>query len=162
MSSDKLKPAMIGGVALGFASAIPIVNCLNCACCALVIGGGYLAAFLYMKEAPPSAEPPYGDGAVLGLIAGVVGAVTSTIVSIPFQLLQLGTGGMGEIHQAIEEAGMDLPPAAEQMIAQMGAGGVALGAIVFGFFFNLVLFSIFATIGSIAGVATLHKKGSSF
>lgn len=163
MSSDKLKPALIGGVALGFVSSIPIINCLNCACCALVLGGGYLAAFLYMKDAPPSVEPPYGDGALLGLLTGVFGAVTSTIVGIPFQLLssQLGWNDMGQIQEAIEEAGIDLPPAAEQMIAQIGAGGMAVGAIVIGFFFNLVIYSIFAMLGAILGVATLHKKGSS-
>ena len=36
-------PALIGGVFLGITSALPILHYINCACCALVIGGGILA-----------------------------------------------------------------------------------------------------------------------
>jgi hypothetical protein len=45
-----LKPALISGVAFGVAGAIPFVSALNCFCCALVIGSGMLASFLYSKE----------------------------------------------------------------------------------------------------------------
>jgi len=42
-----LKPALISGVAFGVAGAIPVINWINCACCALIIGCGFLSAFLY-------------------------------------------------------------------------------------------------------------------
>ncbi len=45
-----LKPALISGVAFGVAGSIPVVNWINCACCALIIGCGFFAAFLYSKD----------------------------------------------------------------------------------------------------------------
>jgi len=161
---DKIKPALIGGAALGIASAIPLLNCLNCACCALVIGGGFLAAFLYLQEAGPSPEPLYGDGAIVGLLAGIVGAVASSIVAIPIQLMTAGlglAGDPGEILQSLEEAGVELPSIAEQAISSMGGGGFAFTAIVIGLFFNLGIYSVFATLGGILGAAVLHKKPTS-
>ena len=55
---NKLKPALIGGSAEGFASSIPLLGLANVACGLLVVGGGVLAAYLYMKDAPPSARAP--------------------------------------------------------------------------------------------------------
>ncbi len=40
-----LKPALISGAAFGVAGAIPVINWLNCACCALIIGAGSSAHF---------------------------------------------------------------------------------------------------------------------
>ena len=156
---NKVQPALIGGVALGVASAIPILNCLNCACCAIAIGGGFLAAFLYLKDQPPTAEAPYGDGALLGLMAGVIGAVVATVVSIPFQLLQGAIGFKPDLSQLEEQLG-DLPPEAADFLRSMvEGGGFSVMAILMAFFFYLVLFSIFAMIGAIIGVAVLHKQG---
>lgn len=158
-SPSKLQPALIGGVALGVASAIPFLNCLNCACCALAIGGGFLAAALYFKDATPSPEPPYGDAAVLGALAGVIGAFTATIVSIPIQLLTASLGFKPDVSQ-LEEAfeGQDIPPFVQNMLENMFSGGIAIGAILIGLMMNLVLFTIFAMIGAIIGVAVFNKK----
>ncbi len=160
-SPSKLQPALIGGVALGVASAIPFLNCLNCACCALAIGGGFLASALYFKDAVPAPQPPYGDGAVLGAMAGVIGAFTASIVSIPFQLLSSSLGFQPDISQIEEALGdQEIPPIVQQFMEAMFSGGFAIGAILIGLVFNLVLFTIFAMIGAIIGVAVFNKKGA--
>ena len=87
-TNNKVKPALIGGASLGVASGIPFLNVLNCACCALVVGGGFLAAWLYLKDQPPSPEPPWGDGAIVGLLAGLFGAAVAVVVDIPFLAMQ--------------------------------------------------------------------------
>lgn len=157
--SNKLKPALIAGLAAGAASSIPPLSCLNICCCALVIGGGFLAAYLYLKESPHKPEPPYGDAAVLGLMTGVIGAVAGTVISIPINLLFSGMGltDMSQLQEALE--GADLPPEAVNMIDNfISGGGLTIGAILIGFFVNLVVYSIFALIGALIGVAVLHKK----
>ena len=80
---SKTVPILAGGLFLGALSAIPPISFLNCACCILVIGGGFLASYLYMKDYP-SDQPrvTYGDGALLGLLAGLFGAVVDTVISI--------------------------------------------------------------------------------
>lgn len=47
-----LKPALTGGVLLGILSALPFVSAFNCLCCAWVIGGGMLAAHLFVSSSP--------------------------------------------------------------------------------------------------------------
>lgn len=75
---NKTKPALLGGLIVGLLSAIPFVN--YC-CCIWAIGGGALACFLYIKESPVPVRP--GDGAVLGALAGVFGAVLYLIIGVP-------------------------------------------------------------------------------
>lgn len=157
--SNKLKPALIAGLAAGAASSIPPLSCLNLCCCALVIGGGFLAVFLWLKESPPRPEPPYGDAAVLGLLTGVIGAFAATVISVPIKLLFSGMGWMdtSQLQEALE--GADLPPEAVEMIeAFVSGGGMTIGAILIGFLFNLVIYAVFALIGALIGVAVLHKK----
>jgi uncharacterized BrkB/YihY/UPF0761 family membrane protein len=157
-SPDKLKPALIGGAAAGVASAIPLLSCVNLFCCALVIGGGFLAAYLYIKDAPPTAEAPLGDGALVGLLAGVVAAVVGTVIGAVIQLIMAGAGlgGMNseQLEQIFEQLDQDVPPFLEEMLA----GGFSIVAILLGFVFSLVLYSIFSTLGGVLGAAILHKK----
>ena len=60
-----LKPALISGVAFGVAGAIPVVNWINCACCALIIGCGFFAAF------GVDPDPVAADTTVLSSSAGL-------------------------------------------------------------------------------------------
>ena len=78
--NNKLRPALIGGVALGLLSAIPIVSAANICCCAWVLAGGALAAYLYIKESPTPVS--IGDGALLGLFAGGFGVVVQTSTGV--------------------------------------------------------------------------------
>ena len=155
-------PALIGGVALGITSALPLVNLVNCACCALVIGGGILASFLYLRDYPPHLpEITYGDGAVLGLLTGVIGGFVWAIVDLPLSFLkfQLGTG-LGDLSQ-LQEALSDpnIPPALREFLLNAFQGGAGtLGIMIFGVFVNLVVSVIFATIGAIIGVALFKRK----
>lgn len=158
VDQEMTRPALIGGGALGVASAIPGLNCLNCACCALVIGGGVLAAQLYLKDRPPTAQPPYGDGAKVGLFAGLVGAVVATIISIP---LNLAFSGMRPDPAQLEEmmGQGEIPPELVQLIETLGTTGQGAGGIFMSLLFYLVAFSIFATLGGVIGAAIFHKKG---
>src|ERR1044072_249723 len=82
--NNKLKPALIGGVLIGVLSVIPFVSAANLCCCLWAILGGMLATYLYVKNSPTRASA--GDGAVLGVIAGGVGAVLSFVLGVPIAL----------------------------------------------------------------------------
>jgi len=87
-----LKPALISGVAFGVAGAIPVINWINCACCALIIGCGFFAAYLYSKDSR-SAGVPFqpGNGATVGLVSGLVyGAVSGVLGGIINSIFGLG------------------------------------------------------------------------
>lgn len=155
----KLRPALIGGGLLGVLSGIPFVNLGNCLCCGWVIAGGMLAAYLYQKNAVPG-PPNYADGALLGAMAGAIGAVVSSIIGIPFSLLGSQLGGMGMSPEQIEQmmGGQELPPAVANMLSTMGSGGFTCAGALIGLFFGLILFSIFGAIGSMIGTAVFTRK----
>ncbi len=147
---NKLKPALIGGIAEGVASSIPFLNILNIPCCLLVVGGGVLAAYLYMKDALPSAQAPLGDGLKLGLLAGLIGAVVFALISIPMALLIPDLATWPFPSEAPEN--VDLPPEVVSMLSSPVPLAIFLGLI------SLIIDPIFCGLGGLIGVAIFNKK----
>lgn len=155
---SKLMPALIGGASWGVASALPVVGAVNCACCALVIGGGVLAAFLWLKEVPPTYQASYGDGASLGVVTGVFGAVVVTILTALVQLV--GLGGAAQLEQAMSQLRetQDIPPEVEELVNALTSGTVSVGLILILIILWLVLGILFSIVGGIVGIAIFRKK----
>lgn len=155
-SPSMLKPTLIGGAAAGFASGVPLVGMLNCACCSLVMGGGFLAAFLYSKECKrEGVEFRPGSGAIVGLVAGLFYALASVITS---GLVNLVTGQ--SIEQMIEQAeamGTEIPPEAEPVIEFLMESGPFL-LLVMSFFVSLLIAAVFSTIGGLIGGAVFKVE----
>lgn len=97
---NKLKPALLGGLVVGLLSAIPFVN--YC-CCLWGIGGGGLAGFLFIKESPARVKP--GDGAVIGALAGLIGALIYLIIGVP---LAYFIGG-AQMEETFARSGIEIP-----------------------------------------------------
>ena len=157
-NSSMIKPALVGGIALGILSTIPVINTLNCACCAWVIGGGILAANMYIKES--STTVTLGRGAGLGIITGIIGAVVSLLFSIPMQfLLNRGGAATTKYLQDLLSSNLDLPPEVQQTIEELTTrSDLNTLLLVVGFISNLILFSLFAMIGGAIGVAIFEKR----
>ena len=149
--NNKLKPALIGGVLLGLLSAIPVVNLVNICCCLWALIGGLLASYLYIKNSPVPARA--GDGAILGALAGLVGAVIVVIIGIPISII---AGGITRelLIRLIENVN---PGQAEAIRIQMEAGSTIPGAILNGIILA-VLLVIFSTIGGLLGVPIFEKR----
>ncbi len=81
---ERLQPALWGGLFIGVLSALPLVNLGNCCCCLWVLAGGALAAYLRQQSLPYQIAA--AEGALVGLMAGVVGAIVDTVLSIPLQM----------------------------------------------------------------------------
>ncbi len=47
-----LKPALMGGLVMGVLSALPGVSLGNCCCCAWLVTGGLVAAYLLQSNTP--------------------------------------------------------------------------------------------------------------
>ena len=149
--NDKLKPALIGGVVLGLLSAIPFINWVNICCCLWAILGGMLASYLYIKSSPTPAGA--GDGAILGVLAGLVGAIVAFVIGVPIQLL-VGAA----INEILIGFIADMNPGQVQMMRQqMMAGQTVAGAIVNGLVGGVFLF-IFSIIGGLIGVPIFEKR----
>ena len=149
--NNKLKPAIIGGVVLGILSVIPFVNWVNICCCLWAILGGALASYLYIKNSPVTATP--GDGAILGVLAGLVGAVITVVIGIPLSILMgsVMTGMMVSLVENID------PSQVETMRTQIEAGQTVVGAIVNGIIMA-VLLVIFSTLGGLIAIPIFEKR----
>ena len=155
MPSKNLQPALIGGLFIGILSALPIVGAFNVCCCLWVVGGGAIAAYLLQSGSATAIS--VGDGALVGLIAGLIGAIVDTILTIPIRLL---TGPMQArfFQRWMENAPRDVPDSLRAFMEPggMGGGGIVLATIA-NFMLMLVLGAIFATIGGMIGAAIFKR-----
>jgi hypothetical protein len=138
------------------------VNCLNLACCALLIGGGFLASFLYSRDvAAAGGTFAVGNGAAVGLVTGGFYAVGSAVVSaITRMVVDVSPAEQFElVREQMEQSG-NLPPDFLEGLDQVSAflvesGGGLLFIIAFGF--SLLLGAVFCTVGGLIGGAVFKK-----
>jgi hypothetical protein len=156
---DFMQPALAGGMFLGLLSSLPIINMGNCLCCAWVLGGGAIATLLLAKQKPsgPSGITP-GDGAFVGVLSGLFGALVATVVSIPVRLISARF--FESQQQAMEEALREIGAegAIRDLALRVASPEISVVTLLFTFFMNLLMFSLFAMIGGILTVAILKKR----
>ena len=135
--SSKLKAALLGGLVVGLLSAIPIIN--YC-CCIWGIGGGALAAFIYIKGSPIPVRP--GEGALVGALAGVVGGIIYLVIGIPIAYFMAGAQNL------------------EAQLAQQGITVPFSGAllIILGGIIGAIVLVALAVAGGAIGVAIFEKR----
>jgi hypothetical protein len=143
------QPVLLSGVIFGVVAAIPVINLLNCVCCAWIIITGLVAAYLY-SSASQKAGTIFGpgEGALAGVLAGLVYAGVNWILST---LITLAMGNVsGKMMKGIiEAAGTELPPEVRQALEQSGELGI--GALLFGLVMTVVLGAAFAALGGLIG-----------
>jgi hypothetical protein len=135
---------------MGVLTGLPIVSAGNLCCCLWVIGGGVVAAYVLQQneQGPITAA----DGALVGLLAGVIGAFVYLIVSIPISILVAPMERM-VVQRIIER--MDMPPEFREYAAHGVGTGIRL---ILGFLFWLFVGAAFSTIGGLIGQAIFVKK----
>jgi hypothetical protein len=138
--NNKRKPAVVGGLIVGFLSAIhSLIPFISVSSCIWSIIGGVLASFLYIKGS--SVPVKLGDGAVVGALAGVVGGIIFVVIYLPFSLLY----GMAMMQEQLDRSGYQIPFSGTIVVIIFSI----VGAIV------LVLLS---TLGGVIGTAIFEKR----
>jgi len=149
-----LMPAVWGGLALGVLSALPLVGALNLCCCLWVVTGGVLAS--YVLQANTDVPITAGDGAIVGLMSGLVGAFVYAFVSLPVNLL------MGPLQQRamsrLADIVPNLPPEVRDALGSAGSAEMAAAGAVMGFVAMLFAGAVFATAGGFLGYVFFRKK----
>ena len=155
--NNKMRPALIGGVVLGLLSSIPFVNLVNTCCCAWVLMGGALAAYLYIKQSPTPVTP--GEAAQVGLLAGVVGTVLLFVVGIPLGLVA-GDAMNAMLVKFFEGVNPQAAEAMRQAVEQQQNMPLSqrLPQMIGFSLMNAVVTILFATLGGLLGVAIFEKR----
>ncbi len=154
MDSDRLQPALYGGLLIGVLSALPIVNLGNCCCCLWVVAGGMLAVYLRQQNSPFGVTS--AEGALVGLLAGLFGGILGVVLSIPIEM------AMGPFQQQIVDwvvaQNPDFPPETRDMLERAGRGGGGVAAVAFNFVIYSVMGAVFGLLGGLLGVAVFKKN----
>ena len=138
--NNKLKSALLGGLIVGFLSAIhSLIPFIGACCCIWSILGGGLAAFLYIKGS--SVPVKLGDGAIVGALAGVVGGIIYVIIYLPISLIW----GMAAMTEQLNRSGVQIPFS--------GTILVIIGSIV-----GAVMLVLLSTLGGVIGTAIFEKR----
>jgi hypothetical protein len=138
--NNKLKPALLGGLIVGVLSGVlSLIPFVNYCCCIWSIGGGALAAYLYIKSSPIPVG--MGDGAMVGALAGVVGGILYLIINLPITLL-IGVAAVGD---QLTRAGVNVPVSPFIL--------VIIGSII-----TAVILVVLATLGGVIGTAIFEKR----
>ena len=154
-SKSMLKPGIIGGILLGVLSSVPP---LNCACCIWMLGGGFLAAYLFVKES--SVVVTLGQGVLLGLIAGVIGTIIGELIQIPLFLLS-SEGGRGiaeQIMQTMEQIPGFTEETRKSVAELLSREGFISILFVVNIVMSLLLNCLLAMLGGALGVALFEKR----
>jgi ABC-type phosphate transport system permease subunit len=153
MTPAKLQPALLGGVTIGVLSALPVINLANC-CCAWILFGGALAAYLMQQNHPEPIQT--GDGAIVGLLAGVVGAFVWVIVSVPISVAMAPF--QSEMASRAMRDAAEMAPELRAIFENMsGAPAIGIG-LIFGFFVMLCVSTVFGLIGGLFGALFFKKN----
>ena len=159
MNSYLVQPALYGGLVMGVLSALPLISAGNFCCCMWVISGGLVAAYvLQQRQATPITT---GDGALVGLLAGLLGAFVALIVSIPLNFLVAPMER--QIVLRVLENSRNMPPDLREWMERYAYGDVRttfamqvarmIGSLVLWLFFG----AIFSTLGGLLGAVFFRK-----
>jgi len=150
-----LKSTLIGGVAAGVASSIPIVACLNLFCCALVVAGGFLGGYLYSKECGKHGTP-FGpaNGATVGLVAGLFYAITGSVIQGLYNAMGFGPD-LDQVLDQLDQAGA--PPEMVDWVVWI-VENFLTGFSILGFLATLLLAAAFSTIGGVISGLTFKVE----
>ena len=155
MKASLRQPALIGGLVSGLLSALPLIAGGNLCCCLWIVSGGVVAAFVLQQSQPEPIAP--GDGALVGLLAGVAGAFVYLVVSIPINMMVAPMER--RVFQRLVETMGNMPPEFRDYANSSLASGLGTGLrTLFGFVFMLMLGAIFSTIGGLLGALVFAKK----
>ena len=156
---SKIQPALVGGLVIGLLWSVPFLSLVNFCCCLGVLAGGAVAALMLIKRSPvlPVSN---GDGAVVGLLAGVVGAGVHLVLGVPISIIfnQAGLGVVKSLFDQMNDpqirAAMD-----EALKAQENQGmAERLVAALLGWLVVSVISIGFSTLGGLIGVAMFEKR----
>ena len=146
--SQKLQPALLGGLLIGVLSALPFIGWLNACCCLWVIAGGVFAVWNAQSNQPLPVTA--GDGAITGLMAGVIGGLVALPLNVIFDSIQRRL-----ILRLVDSMQADFPPQFRTMLEDGERGPLA---IIFSGLFMTAAYAVFAMLGGLLGVAIFRKN----
>ena len=121
-----------------------------------VLLGGGIAAMLLTRQRPSGIT--YGDGAFVGVLSGLFGAIVGTVVHIPVQIIsaRFFQSQQQQLEDLFRQLGIEGPM--RDWMIRVASGEISAATVLFTFFSYVLMWSLFAMIGGILTVAVLNKQ----
>jgi hypothetical protein len=145
---------LVGAVVTGILST-SYLSLINFACCLGVILGGAVAVQQFTSRTGTSVET--GDGAVLGALAGVGGAVLANIFDRALRPLGLDSQSISQ-DMMQNFAQMEGQQGMSPEMMQQFQGGGSMTMIIVGLLVGIVVNAIFGAIGGAIGAAIFGEE----
>jgi hypothetical protein len=147
---------LVGAVVTGVLST-SYLGFINALCCLGVIIGGLVAVQQFTSRTGSSIES--GDGAVLGALAGVGGAIVRVVFEQMLRPLGLDSQSISQDMMQGMMQGMEGQQGMAPMMEQFqGGGGGGPMMLLFSVVFNAILYGIFGAIGGAIGAALFGEE----
>jgi len=140
---------------MGVLSSLPIISVGNLCCCLWVISGGVAAAYVLQQGQPGPITP--ADGAFVGFLAGLAGAVIYLAVSLPIDLL------IGPMEREMVRRWVDTMGGSDGFRNYADRADLIAAPVraFLGFVMMLFVGAIFSTIGGLLGALMFKKAPAS-
>jgi hypothetical protein len=149
----------VAGIVMGVLAAIPLIGTVSSCCCLWVglWGCGILAVWIYRISDKAQPNLTIGQGVILGLIAGLVGAVLVSIFGAITSVLFAGSSSaqFTQMMRQLEDMGTTVPAEYTSMLEQYAS---ATGNILVSTLCNFVVYPLFGMIGGLIGTGLIWKK----
>jgi hypothetical protein len=142
---------LVGALVMGVLSALPLIAVGNLCCCLWVISGGVAAAYVLQQGQPDPITP--ADGAFVGFLAGLGGAVVYLIISLPVEIV-VGPMEREMMRRMVE--GMSGVENFRSYADRADLVGTPV-RVFLGFVMMLFVGAVFSTVGGVLG-ALMFKK----
>jgi len=151
-----ISAGFVGGLVAGVLNSIPILNFINCFCCAGIMLGGAIALIYYDRTFSMQEYVTPATAVTVGITAGLFAA----FISLGIDYLIYINFGYWEIEFLYDVLdGLDeVPSAIEEMIYEIEQelqAGFIWGSILFR---NLILMPVFCLIGAFLTRLYINKK----
>ena len=145
-----------GGLVAAVLNSIPILNFVNCFCCAGIMAGGAVALIYFDRSFQIREYISPAAAVTVGITAGLFGAFISLGIDY-FIYLNFGHWEIEFMYDILESMD-EVPVALEEMMYELEqelAAGFIWGSILFR---NLLLMPIFCLIGALITRALINKN----
>ncbi len=152
-SPNRLRPVIIGTLAISAISIMPIINFVNLFCCAGIILGGAIGAMFYSRQLSNfNQQITTKDGAIMGLLAGILSAIIVTGINL-LMVLYSNINPITEILEAVNTFSKDLPQEVYDQMKHFSDEferyGYSPTLILVSLIINVIIYPLFASIGGI-------------
>ena len=143
---------LVGALVMGVLSALPLFSAGNICCCLWVLSGGAAAAYVLQQGQPEPITP--ADGAFIGFLSGLAGAVVYFVIALPVDLT-IGPMEREMMRRVFENMG---GTEGFRNYAERADAVAAPTRAFVGFVMMLFLGAIFSTVGGLLGALMFKKQ----